>query len=106
MGLLATYFAQEAKQSVMGGLDIHYTCQSCDSYFSAIKTYYDQRHPQAIKSAIRPTGLIQKTYCTLGKKTLSLAEKRVTEDGSMTTTPRYTFTFEKLVEMEKMFHQL
>ena len=106
MGLLATYFAQEAKQTVMGGSDIHYACQSCDSYFSAIKTYYDQRHPQAIRSAVRPTGLIQKTYCTLRKKMLSLAEKRVTEDGSMTTTPRYTLTFEELVEMEKMFHQL
>jgi len=106
MGLLATYFAQEAKQTVMGGPNIHYACQSCDSYFSAIKTYYDQRHPQAISSSVRPTGLTQKTYCTLRKKMLSLAEKRVTEDGSMTTTPRYTFTFEELVKMQKMFQQL
>lgn len=106
MDLLATYFAQEAKQSVMGGPDIHYACQSCDNYFSAIKNYYDQRHPQAIHSAYRPTGLCQKACTTLQKKMLSLVEKRVTEDGSMTTTPRYILTFEELVEMEKMFQEL
>ena len=89
MSLFAAYLADQAKQIKPGCEDLPYGMQSCDNYYSAIKNYYNVRHPQAQETDHRPQGLTEKNYTQLRRKMLKLVEKRVTADGSMTCSPRY-----------------
>ena len=69
MSLFAAYLADQAKQIRAGCENLPYGMQSCDNYYSAIKNYYNVRHPQAQETVHRPQGLTEK------KITLNYAKK-------------------------------